>query len=436
MRRAAARSTVMFLSVALAAVPGAPPPVAAGAVTAVAGPNQVVADGAPVTLDASRSADRAGRPLRFDWYQFRGPDVKLRGADRSKPTFVAPRLNNNTPVTLGFRLAADAGDGKPSLDDVYVIVLHKNAAPSARIEAPGAADRGDAVVVSAAASTDPDHDDLRFLWTQTDGPAVRFAGVETARTVITFGPLPRGWSYPYRVSLRCRVTDGAGASTVDDTVMLVDDAFQKTLKGLGLKTPDPAPNLLAQQMEWGRADARRARVSAVLSAELDASRAAQERGDAGVARGAALTALGIDPASKEARDAAVGLDDAEEMSFAGRLRKGHAAFVERDYLAALRAYGDAAQTRPANKVTPELSAACLSALELQSARPTPATHSARAAAHDPAGSHQLYTEGLVYYASGRLREAVDTWKRAVDLDRDNKFAINAYQRVLAELPPR
>lgn len=405
---------------------------------ASAGRNQIVDEGSTVKLDGAGSSDRQGRPLSFDWYQTRGPDVAFGPGDTSKIAFAAPSLPNNEPVALGFRLGVDAGDGKASFDEVFVVVLNRNTAPQAGLEAPGAADRADAVVASAAGSTDRDGDDLRFLWSQTAGPPVRLSGLESAQTVVSFGPLPRGVATPYRVTLRCRVSDGLGGASDAQTVLLVDDAFQKTLQGLGLKTPDAKPDLLAQQMEWGRDDLRRQRMAAVLEAELATSAQAREKKDLRAARRSAINALGIDPSSPRAVETALAADAQEQAAFFERLRRGHAAFIDRDYLSAIRAYSAAAETERANRLTPSLLNVCVAALETQAAasfRPVQTVKLTRPA-RDPAGSHQLYTEGLMLYANGRLREATAAWKRAVDLDRDNKFAVNAYQRVIAELSPR
>jgi len=61
-----------------------------------AGPNQIVAPQALVTLDGRNSADPDGDPLSLDWQQVKGPAVLLRDPTTSAPYFVAPRVGTET----------------------------------------------------------------------------------------------------------------------------------------------------------------------------------------------------------------------------------------------------------------------------------------------------------------------------------------------------
>ena len=74
-------------------------------VVASAGPAQVVASGAAVTLDGSGSSNEGGGTLTYAWTQTAGPAVTLSSATAVKPTFTAP----TGPAALTFSLTVSNG---------------------------------------------------------------------------------------------------------------------------------------------------------------------------------------------------------------------------------------------------------------------------------------------------------------------------------------
>jgi hypothetical protein len=85
-------------------------------VTANAGPDQTVDDGASVTL-TGRGTDSGGAAITYAWAQAAGPDVTLTGYDQPTATFLAPPLS----TTLTFELKASSTTGSAT-DEVTVTV--------------------------------------------------------------------------------------------------------------------------------------------------------------------------------------------------------------------------------------------------------------------------------------------------------------------------
>lgn len=68
--------------------------------TADGGGNQTVDEGAPVTLDGSKSFDLDGAIATYDWLQTGGQSVSLSGASTAVATFTAPVVTSNTTLTF------------------------------------------------------------------------------------------------------------------------------------------------------------------------------------------------------------------------------------------------------------------------------------------------------------------------------------------------
>jgi uncharacterized repeat protein (TIGR01451 family) len=80
--------------------------------TAEAGPNRVVAPGAPVTLDGRASFDPDGDALAYSWTQEGGTGVGLANSNTAQPSFMAPASLGNLTFRLnvtdpGFFRASD-----------------------------------------------------------------------------------------------------------------------------------------------------------------------------------------------------------------------------------------------------------------------------------------------------------------------------------------
>jgi hypothetical protein len=92
-----------------------------GLPVANAGPDQVVNELTPVTLDGSASQDPDGETLSVQWSQVSGPSVVLDLADPIHPTFTAPATSG--PIDLVFEIEVDDGTDKAT-DQVIITVIN------------------------------------------------------------------------------------------------------------------------------------------------------------------------------------------------------------------------------------------------------------------------------------------------------------------------
>ena len=92
--------------------------------TANAGPDKEVIEGDKITLDGGNSLDPDGSIVSSSWKQISGsPSVKLKGADSVSPSFTAPFVKHDTPVT--FQLTVTDNNGRTSSDTVNILIKDK-----------------------------------------------------------------------------------------------------------------------------------------------------------------------------------------------------------------------------------------------------------------------------------------------------------------------
>jgi len=90
-----------------------------------AGTDQTVNEGAAVRLRGGNSADPAGGPLTFDWFQLSGPQVSINGVFIAEPSFAAPQVTG-ADVELEFELTATNEQGCPDRDTVVITVRDRD----------------------------------------------------------------------------------------------------------------------------------------------------------------------------------------------------------------------------------------------------------------------------------------------------------------------
>ncbi len=135
---------------------------------------QVVKQGAEVTLSATASSDADGDSLSYVWTQIAGLDVELAGADTASPSFTAPEAK----TSLIFEVIVN--DGLTDSLPAQVIVHVSNIPPVADAGADQlGVEQGAVVLLNATESSDLDGDDLTYAWSQIEGPSVDLSDVSS-----------------------------------------------------------------------------------------------------------------------------------------------------------------------------------------------------------------------------------------------------------------
>lgn len=139
-----------------------------------AGADLTVEVGQPFTLHAS-GTDPNNDSLAYSWSLKQGPEQvnTMQGQDVSL-SLVEPGL---------YTFAASVSDGTNSAvsDEVVVTVNDINRAPTANAGLDQEMERGARVALDGSASSDPDGDELNYVWSQTAGPVeVALSGVDTS----------------------------------------------------------------------------------------------------------------------------------------------------------------------------------------------------------------------------------------------------------------
>ncbi|ACY18600.1 S8 family peptidase [Haliangium ochraceum] len=169
-----------------------------GAPFASAGPDQVVAPGANVTLNGSGSDDADGVIVRYTWTQTAGTPVTLTGADSPIATFTAPA----TSGTLTFELEVEDDEGQTATDTVDIIV---NLAPVAEAGDDFQIANNVQGTLDCSESFDPDGEIVAYQWVQLGGDDVEV--ISDGSPVATFIAPDRA---PQFLVFQCTVTDDLG----------------------------------------------------------------------------------------------------------------------------------------------------------------------------------------------------------------------------------
>jgi PKD repeat protein len=158
-----------------------------------AGMDQMIAEGEPVSLSGSGTANNGGVIASYSWQQISGPAVLLADPSSASTSFVAPQVTADSIVS--FRLTVSDDQAQTGTDDVDILVLNVNQAPLADFSV--SVDYLTAHFVDA--SSDPDGTVVSRSWNFGDGGSS--VNVNPSYTFATAGT--------YLVTLK--VTDDQGA---------------------------------------------------------------------------------------------------------------------------------------------------------------------------------------------------------------------------------
>ncbi len=196
-----------------------------------AGSAQSVNENIAVTLDGSGSKDSDGTITAYAWKQTAGSSVTLSGATTAKPTFTAPTVTADTPLT--FELTVTDNNGATAKSTVVITVKNVNAPPIANAGSAQTVNENSPVTLDGSGSKDSDGTITAYAWKQTAGSSVTLNGATTAKPTFTAPSVTVDTPLTFELT----VTDNNGAtakSTVTITVKNVNappTANAQSLKG-------------------------------------------------------------------------------------------------------------------------------------------------------------------------------------------------------------
>lgn len=156
-----------------------------------AGPDQTVAEGQEVTLDAFNSADSDGSIVNYTWKQVKIGDVTVSLSDpnRERLSFTAPQLISG-PVALTFLLTVKDSGGLQATDTCVVNVISQGTmAPVAHAGGGQVVKEGTTVVLDASQSSDPGQGIEKYLWSQIAGKPVTLIDITKKQATFVAPPV-------------------------------------------------------------------------------------------------------------------------------------------------------------------------------------------------------------------------------------------------------
>jgi hypothetical protein len=182
-----------------------------------AGVDKTVPENTVTALDGSGSADTDGDMLSYAWEQIEtGFPVTLSGDDTATPSFTTPDVGPGGAV-LRFKLTVDDNYGGMATDEVVIAVTYKNRPPTANAGSDQTVEEG-ATTTLAGTGSDPDGNELTYVWTQASGPTVTLVNASGLTPTFTAPLVTRTGA---DVVLRLTVSDPYGGSHSDEVTIHV-----------------------------------------------------------------------------------------------------------------------------------------------------------------------------------------------------------------------
>ena len=169
--------------------------------------------GQVVMLDGTGSSDLDGVIAQYAWSSDTA-SVSIEDADQSTARFIAPDVEADTTIRVTLRVTDNEG---ASATDAVQVTMAPNAAPVADAGADQSTDEGNTVILSAAASSDPDDGIATYAWTQVDGAVVELIGADSAVTSFLAPDVEQETVLSFEVT----VTDTRGRAASDSVTVTV-----------------------------------------------------------------------------------------------------------------------------------------------------------------------------------------------------------------------
>ncbi|MDH3573969.1 MAG: PKD domain-containing protein [Desulfobacteraceae bacterium] len=185
------------------------------ALTADAGPDQIVNEGQIVLLNGSNSTGPDDGIASYHWVQIGEPTVNLSDPDVSQPTFTAPDVGSGGAALI-FELTVIDPNGNQGKDLCTVNVTWQNEPPQANAGKDQTVDEGFVVTLDGSFSLDIDDGITSYLWTQIGVPTVTLSNPASSQPTFTAPDVgPDGFSLTFNLT----VTDTGGLENTDSCVV-------------------------------------------------------------------------------------------------------------------------------------------------------------------------------------------------------------------------
>lgn len=184
-----------------------------------AGSDQTVDEAITVTLDGTSSSDpdNGDSIAAFQWRQISGTSVQITNADTASAQFTTPQVGIGGEA-LEFELRVTDQSGASATDRCFVNVTRDNKPPQANAGSQQQVNEGEAVILNADGSTDPDNDPIHFAWIQTLGPTVTLRDAQTTHPKFSAPDVgPAGATLRFQLT----VTDDKGLKDTDTCAVTV-----------------------------------------------------------------------------------------------------------------------------------------------------------------------------------------------------------------------
>ena len=213
-----------------------------------AGPDQMVDEGAQVTLDGSGSVSLSGGALTYHWTAPNG--IELTGSGEVQPRFTAPEVNQVTVFV--FTLVVNDGIEDSPPDETVVTVRNIPAPPVADAGPGQVVYSGELVTLDGSGSLAPDGDDLFYEWQPVDG--ITLNSPNEAICTFTAPEFSSDTTMIFHLVVTNRNGD-ADTSAVEITIKPIVIGTVSVEPGMFIIYPNPSGgivNLRLQNFESGR----------------------------------------------------------------------------------------------------------------------------------------------------------------------------------------